>query len=88
MVFADGLAMFDSGRAFSVCNQIVGIDPNLDVWEGRDGSWFCPTDHGLDLLNPLPEDKLTASEQIELADYMLDKWEEFRKRALLLADFA
>lgn len=57
-----------TGTVIEANASIVGIAPNLEVFGGYD-------DARVDL-------DLTQAERIELADYMIAKWLEYRKREL------
>lgn len=59
---------FSSGRR--VCSNlgIIGISPNLELFEGYDGRLGgCH--------------KLTKEDRIELADYMIERWGKFKEQA-------
>lgn len=61
--------VFSTGRRECANNGIVGIGPDCtDLFEGYDGR-FADDD----------ENPLTRAEEVELADYMIDRWEEFRR---------
>jgi hypothetical protein len=59
----DGLT-FDNGRECYAHAGIIGIDNSLHIFYGYDGG--------------LPGD-LTPGERVELADYMINLWEKFKK---------
>ena len=56
--------LFDSGRYIRANNGIIGIAPNLEVFEGYDGE--------------LGISHLTDEEKVELANYMISQWSLFR----------
>jgi hypothetical protein len=62
-----------SGRTFNANCGIIGIDPDGDISEGYDG--------GIDVRAD-PEkwtgSDLSQEERIELADYMIRRWEAFK----------
>lgn len=67
MKYSEDMGLVAStGTAIDANSSIVGIDPNLEVFGGYD-------DARVDL-------DLTQAERIELADYMIAKWLEYRKR--------
>ncbi len=74
-----GNVTFSSGKVCETNGGIIGIDPSLKVFEGYDGDFFDATRD--------PEDRidfgcdLTSAEQIELADYMIGQWQQFKERA-------
>jgi hypothetical protein len=66
----DGYKFECTGRGFYANNCIVGIAPDTDgtgvsISEGYDG--------GIDI------DDMTPEEKIELADYMINLWQQFKK---------
>ena len=56
-----------SGRKFYANNLIVGIDDQGRISEGYDGG--------------VSDDEFTAAERIELADLMIERWTEYKRRA-------
>lgn len=62
---------FDSGRKCYTNNGVIGINPDLEVFEGYDGT--------LDY----PANRLTVDEEIELADFMIARWQRFRESSAL-----
>lgn len=59
--------VFSTGKKLRVNCGYIGLNPFFEVSEGYDG--------GLDEFN------YTKSEAIEMADYMIELWKEFKKRA-------
>ena len=71
-----------SGREFYANNDIIGIDPDLVPFHGYDGTLPAITrPDWMDNEEWADEDKLSPTEQIELADEMLRRWSLFRERA-------
>ena len=63
-----------SGRTITAVMGIIGISPDLEVFEGYDGYVDWPPLEGwADEGN-----KLTADDMCELADIMIDRWQRFR----------
>jgi hypothetical protein len=55
-----------SGREVYANRLIIGIDPNLDVYEGYDGE--------IATSETIP---ISSAERQELAEYMISRWEQF-----------
>ena len=67
--------IFSTGKERSANCGIIGLEPyHLEVTEGYDGGF-----HNDDWWDE--PDKLTAAEQIELADYMIELWGKFKEKA-------
>lgn len=64
--------VFSSGKSIYANNNIVGIDAELEISEGYDGSIFIEGHNG--------EELLTKPELIELADMMIDRWQRFKAK--------
>jgi len=63
------MVTFSTGREFVANFGIIGISPNLEVYEGYDGHVFDgPAD-------------LSEEERRELADHMIERWIAFGKGA-------
>ena len=62
-----------SGRTITAVMGIIGISPDLEVFEGYDGYVDWPPLEGWAEGN-----KLTADDMCELADIMIDRWQRFR----------
>jgi hypothetical protein len=65
----DYLTFETTGRETYVSFNIVGIKDNLDIYNGFDGhfgEWNEP---------------LTKEENLELADYMIERWNKFKNKA-------
>jgi hypothetical protein len=61
--------VFETGRVMYVERAVIGLESERRrFWEGFDNE--------LD-----PDDKLSPSERVELAEYMLSQWEAFRQEA-------
>ena len=52
-----------TGRQFYSNNGIIGLSPDLILSEGLDGSI---------------SDQFTSAEKVEIADFMIGKWIEFK----------
>ncbi len=63
--------IFDTGKTIYANDCIIGINPNGNLFQGYDG-----------YIN----ENLTKQEKIELADYMINKWKEFRDNPNLKDD--
>lgn len=59
-----------SGREIGANRRIIGIDDRGAVFEGYDGGVDSPEGRGL-----------TDAQRIELADIMIARWTEFKRRA-------
>jgi hypothetical protein len=66
--------VFSTGRRFYANKGIVGLSPNLEISEGYDG--------GIEDKWCEPPRVLTRAEKVELADYMIALWTEYRVREL------
>jgi hypothetical protein len=71
---------FSSGRTAYANRGIVGINPNLSVHEGYDGSipWPVPEWWGTEHPEWIDQNTLTSKDMVELADYMIDLWQKFK----------
>ena len=63
-----------SGRSISAIMGIIGISPDLEVFEGYDGYVDWPPLEGW----AAEGNELTADDMCELADMMIDRWQRFR----------
>jgi hypothetical protein len=71
-----------SGRVLSANRGLISINANLEIAEGYDGDLPDVTRHEWqDDSDWATADKLSAAEQIELADRMIALWQAFRDRA-------
>lgn len=68
--------IFSSGRHLSVQRCVVGISPALEVFQGHAGV-LVPHEPFLD-----DDEVLTDPERIELADYMIGRWQAFKQQSL------
>lgn len=66
--------IFSTGKARYANRGIIGLHPNMGVSEGYDG-WFYNDDE--DEWRD-EKQKLSKTELIELADYMIEQWQKFR----------
>jgi len=64
--------IFSSGRKAYSNGGIIGLSPDGDIYEGYDGYFHLK-------MNSEEDDSLTKDELIDLADYMIERWKEFRK---------
>jgi len=60
----DGLLFETTGRRINANNEIIGINPNGDIYEGYD--------RGID------SQEMTPEEREELANYMISLWNKFK----------
>lgn len=68
---------FSSGRELHANRGIVGIAPDLTIYEGYDGGIAWPPDLDPDFPD---EEAFTADDMRELADEMIARWTAFRGR--------
>ncbi len=68
--------IFSTGRRVSALRGVIGISPYLEVFQGHDGI-LIPKEAFLD-----DNDALTDAERIELADYMIEQWNKFKKLSI------
>lgn len=76
-----------TGRVLKPNAGIVGIGPDLNVYEGYDSEFMYPhielpdwiKKEGLDS-GPGAYEELTIPERIELADIMIARWQAFKER--------
>jgi hypothetical protein len=69
-----------TGKKIYVNRDIIGIGPELDeVFEGYDGSvcWIGSEDRENN-----GYDNLTREEMVEIADIMIGRWTEFKRRVV------
>lgn len=72
-----GKVVFSSGRERHCNCGIIGLGPDGSVSEGYDGSLWSSAFPDSEIHDaPLTDDDL-----IELADFMIARWTEFRERA-------
>ena len=69
--------IFSTGKELYANCGVIGISPKLEISKGWDGGFFNPRSY----VN-LDDYTLTPVERIELADYMIARWKEFKKEAL------
>lgn len=76
-----------SGRGFYSNGHIIGINPNLEVYEGYDGTIEHagnPPDWWLATTEPFyvneREYYFTKEEKRELAEYMINLWQQYKER--------
>ena len=68
--------IFSSGRRRPANFGIIGIDMMGNVTEGYDGGFFNPS---LEKFIWDKSERLKSCDLIELADFMIKQWTEFRK---------
>ena len=90
--------IFDDGRLLYANDHIIGINPDLQVHEGYDGDidigpWSENLsereirEHFESIGLVYDEEYLSLSQMIEMADYMIGLWEQYkRKRQQALAN--
>lgn len=66
--------IFSTGKVKDANCGIIGISPSLGVSSGYDDGFFYKREDG----EYRPDDYLTKEEQIELADYMIGLWSQFK----------
>ena len=67
--------VFNTGKTRYANGCIIGLGPDMEVSEGYDGVFYS----GPDNEELKDEDKrLTKAELIELAEYMIEQWQNFR----------
>ncbi|MCW5648396.1 MAG: hypothetical protein KIS62_01485 [Ramlibacter sp.] len=79
-VLSTGKIVLSTGTVLEPCAGTIGIAPDLEVTHGYDGMLYRPADAWDD-----PTEKthaMTAAEQLELADLMIERWQKFRARAV------
>lgn len=83
MKIIDGQAVFSTGKIMYANLGIIGLSPELDVYQGYDG-YFDVHKNDWDDDEPV----LTKTEKIELADYMIAEWQKFKEAEKLIEDGA
>lgn len=68
--------LFTTGTVKNANKGIIGLSPDLCVYEGYDGPFHQPHE---DYMGDA-YDELLVTEQIELAEYMIKSWEEFKSK--------
>ena len=66
--------IFSTGKVRYANNGIIGLGPDLEVSEGYDGGFWSA--HESEYKDEA--DILTPAERVELADYMIERWQAFR----------
>ena len=78
-IYENRLHFESTGRTLIASEGIIGLAPNGDVYSGWDEILF---EH-LPLMPKAPKtDDLNPAELIELADYMIARWQAFRSRII------
>lgn len=70
---------FSNGNTHYANKGIIGLSPELHVYDGYDGQLHWPRE---DWMDDDDFDGLLPKEQIELADHMLNEWQKFKDRAM------
>uniref|UniRef100_A0A6M3IJT8 Uncharacterized protein n=2 Tax=viral metagenome TaxID=1070528 RepID=A0A6M3IJT8_9ZZZZ len=69
--------LFSTGKEKYANVGIIGLGSDGDVTEGYDGGFYNPSEFLFDDEEP----ELTPGERIELADFMIERWSEFKIKA-------
>lgn len=69
--------IFSTGKELYANAGILGINSSLEVSEGSDGDFFT----GM-VIPGIDEGTLNKAEQIELSDFMIGLWNQFKQRAV------
>jgi hypothetical protein len=67
-------AIFSTGKELYAFSGIIGISPILEITYGYDGGYYLGEE------NDFFKSDLTSKECIEMAEYMIEKWQEFRTK--------
>lgn len=74
------LITFSSGREAYANLGVVGLGPNLEIFEGYDGTIeFAPGERLFERTGEHQEHWLTADDLRELADHMIAEWTRYRE---------
>lgn len=76
MIIKDQTLIFSIGWYISAQRGVIGISPSLEVFHGHGGA-LIPSEPFLD-----DNDSLTNQECIELADFMIEQWQAFKRLSL------
>lgn len=74
MILTNNEAIFDSGQSRYANGGIIGLGPDLEVSEGYDGCFYS----GDSWLSK--KDSLSKEDLLELADFMIERWSQFKKK--------
>ena len=68
MKIQNDIIIMDDGTKYGIVKGIIGINSNLETFEGEEGSfpWAGP---------------LSPVHKMELAQYMMDTWHQYWKKA-------
>lgn len=72
MKYEDGQMIFSTGKRRSANGGILGLTTEYEVTEGYDGTFWSRVE------SEWTDEPLTPAERVELADYMLERWQTFR----------
>ena len=73
MEIQDNKVFFSSGKTRYTYKGIIGIDSEMKVTEGYDGDFYSEAEFSED-----DDKKLTKDDLLELAGYMIERWEKFK----------
>ena len=65
----------DSGRSLEPSGGIIGINEELEVFEGYDSPLYSYSEK-----SPLRDEKLTNGERQQIANMMIDRWIQFKNK--------
>jgi len=69
--------ILSTGKEIGANRNIIGINPELEIYEGYDGQLDQPAyNHKKDCMEP----PLTAEEAMELSHFMIQLWREFAEK--------
>jgi hypothetical protein len=77
---SDGVT-FSSGRTMYANQGILGLSPDLELYEGYDGGVWVFDENGNWALGP--EEPPTRVDLVELADMMMVRWQQFKWRVMM-----
>jgi hypothetical protein len=73
--------LFSTGKVKYAHCGIIGLRPNMQVTDGYCGESHEEREEWMDYEDYEASAPLTAAEQIELADYMIEQWKKFKSNA-------
>jgi hypothetical protein len=73
MKYEDDHMIFATGKRRYAHAGIIGLTCSYEVTEGYDGNFW--------MVGEAEDEALTPAERVELADYMLERWQTFRDMA-------
>ena len=78
MIFDGDEVVFNSGRRRYANGQVIGLGEKGILSEGYDGLFFRSLADEEELHEK--EDRLTYGDVIELCDFMLERWVQYKRR--------